>query len=264
VIVNLATSTALVSGQLDRRGVAWVTLNNPRHHNALTMEMFRAIPHLLAELDNDPVARVIVVRGAGGSAFCAGADIRELPDGTGSEFTRTLSEFWEAWRVLSKPVIAMIQGHCVGGGLLLALQADIRLCSDDATFSIPATKLGVGYGLDVVEPVLEAIGPAWTADLLFSARALDATEAHAAGLVNRVLAADEVLTLTEEFADSIAGNAPLAVITAKAAIREARKPENARNRAKVEALVAACFESADYVEGRLAFSEKRAPGFVGR
>lgn len=262
--MDLETGTGLVLGRVDRHGVAWMTLNNPYHHNVLTLEMLRAIPPLLAALDDDPAIRVVVVRGAGELAFCAGADIRELPDGAGGAFPQALAAFWAAWESLSKPAVAMIAGHCLGGGLLLALQADIRLCNADATFSIPAARLGAGYGLDVVEPVLAAIGAARTAELLFSARTLNAGEAHAAGLVNRIVASGDLARLTEELAGTIAGNAPLAVASAKAAIREARRPPGERDRARVEGLVAACLDSADYLEGRLAFTQKRTPVFAGR
>lgn len=261
--MDLATGTDLVSVRVDPRGVASVTLNNPLRHNALTLEMLRAIPPMLAALDV-PSTRAVVVRGAGGAAFCVGANIRELPDSAEGEYAQALAAFWGAWAALSKPVIAAIRGYCIGGGLLLALQADIRLCSDDATFAIPAAKLGVGYGLDVVEPVLQAVGAARTSELLFTARTFDAGEAHAAGLVNRVVPATELDRTTRELTDTVASNAPLAVTTAKAAIREARRPTGERDLAGVAALVAACLQSADYLEGRQAFVEKRAPVFVGR
>jgi enoyl-CoA hydratase len=261
--MDLATGTDLVSARADRRGVASVTLNNPLRHNALTLEMLRAFPPLLAALD-DPSTRAVVVRGAGGAAFCVGANIRELPDSSEGEYARALDAFWGAWATLSKPVIAAIQGYCIGGGLLLALQADIRLCSDDATFSIPAAKLGVGYGVDVVEPVLQAVGAARTSELLFTARTFDAREAYAAGLVNRVVSTSELDRTTQELTDTVAANAPLAVTTAKAAIREARKPPGERDLAGVETLVATCLQSADYLEGQRAFTEKRAPVFAGR
>lgn len=267
--MDVATGTDLVLACVDERGVAWLTLNDPGRHNVISLEMQRAITPLLAAFDADPVIRALVVRGGGESAFCAGANISELPDRTASdgriaEFARTLADFWQAWRDLDKPIVAMIRGHCVGGGLLLALQADVRLCSDDSTFAVPAAKLGAGYGLDVVDPLLEVVGAAWTAELLFSARTLNAKEALSAGFVNRVVTVGELAHATGELATAIASNAPLAVATIKAAIREARKPGEHRDRARVEMLVAACLDSADFLEGKRAFREKRPPVFEGR
>ena len=161
-------------------------------------------------------------------------------------------------------MIAMIRGYCIGGGLLTALQADIRIASDDATFGVPAARLGVGYGFAGVESLVALVGPARTAEILFSARRLPAAEALQIGLVNRVVAADELRDAVEAMARTIRDNAPLTVAACKAAIREVGRPPDRRDLDRVDALVEACFTSEDYREGQRAFLDKRAPHFTGR
>ena len=170
----------------------------------------------------------------------------------------------DAWASLGKPIIAMIRGFCLGRGLLTALQADIRIASDDSQFGIPAARLGLGYPVSGVTALTGLIGPARTAEVLFSARRFSAAEALQMGLVNRVVPADGLRAAALTLADSIAGNAPLTVAAAKAAIRETGKPDGRRDLARVEAMVEACFQSADYREGQRAFAEKRPPAFTGR
>ena len=158
----------------------------------------------------------------------------------------------------------MIRGFCIGGGLLTALQADIRIASDDSQFGIPAARLGLGYGVSGVTALMNLIGPARTAEVLFSARRFPAAEALQMGLVNRVVPAGGLREAVLSLADSIAGNAPLTIAAAKAAIREIGRPDERRDLAGVQAMVEACFRSADYLEGQRAFAEKRPPAFTGR
>jgi enoyl-CoA hydratase/carnithine racemase len=162
-----------------------------------------------------------------------------------------------------KPIIAKISGYCLGGGALLALKADIRICSEDSTFSIPAAKLGVGLRIDSVESVLQVLGASWTAEVLFSARRLDAREAQAAGLVSRVVSTDRLGREVDQLAFAIAANSPLAIRASKVALRELRKPLSQRDVQFVEDLVAVCRESEDHAEGKRAFAEKREPHFRG-
>jgi enoyl-CoA hydratase len=249
--------------------VATVTFNNPGKRNALSVEMRAALPGLLKALNADGDVRVIVMTGAGDKAFASGADISEFGEQRTSPAARaSYDKAWaavnDAWASLDKPVIAMIRGFCMGGGLLTALQADIRIASDDSQFGIPAARLGLGYAVSGVTTLMNLVGPAWTAEILFSAVRFTAAEALRMGLVNRVVPADSLRDTVLSLADSIARNAPLTVAAAKAAIREVGRPDARRDLARVDAMVEACFQSADYLEGQRAFAEKRPPAFTGR
>lgn len=246
-----------------------MTFNNPERHNALSIAMREAICQALPRLDGDPAVRVLVTTGAGERAFMSGADISEFgarrtKAAARADYDSGMAEIGRAWASFSKPIIAMIRGYCMGGGLLTALQADLRYASSDAVFSVPAARLGLGYGLSGVEALRDVVGPAWTAEILFSARRLSADEALLAGLVNRVVEPGSLHETTMELARSIGTNAPLTVAACKAALRELGRPVAKRNTEAVEAMVEACFRSEDYLEGQRAFAEKRAPRFTGR
>jgi len=248
--------------------IATVTFNNPAKRNALSADIRAAIPKVLAALDADDDVRVVVVTGAGDKAFASGADISEFgaqrtaPEDRAA-YDRGQATLVDAWSRVSKPVIAMIRGFCLGGGLLTALQADIRIAAEDSHFGIPAARLGVGYAYSGVTPLIDLIGPARTAEVLFSARRFSAAEALQMGLVNQVVPAEALRETVYGLAEAIAGNAPLTVAAAKAAIREASRPSGERDLARVAALVEACFRSQDYQEGQRAFAEKRPPAFTG-
>jgi len=248
--------------------VAVLTFNNPAKRNALSAEMRAALPGTLAALQADPEIRAVVLTGAGDKAFGSGADISEFGEQRTSpearaRFDQSAAAVGHAWASLDKPVIAMIRGYCMGGGLLTALHADIRIAADDSQFGIPAGRLGLGYGLGGVTPLTSLIGPAWTAEILFSARRFSAAEALQMGLVNRVVPVADLHGQVMDLAARIAANAPLTIAAAKAAIREAGRPAERRDLARVEAMVEACFRSQDYLEGQRAFAEKRSPTFTG-
>jgi enoyl-CoA hydratase/carnithine racemase len=250
-------------------GIGWLTFRNPTRHNALSSSMLADIPRELTIFEADPDVGVVVVHGAGDRAFVSGADISEFGDRrttpeARAEYDATWAQAHNAWENFSKPVIAMIGGYCLGGGLNVALQADIRIAGDNAEFAIPAGRLGLGYGLDGVERLMNVVGPAWAAEMLFSARRFSAKEGLAMGLVNRVVSLDRLGMEVTTLAKSIAENAPLTVRACKAAIREAQREPLAQNRARVAELVDACFRSQDYLEGQRAFMEKRTPRFIGR
>jgi enoyl-CoA hydratase/carnithine racemase len=249
--------------------VATVTFNNPARRNALSAEMLAALPGLLAALNADGDVRVVVVTGAGDKAFMSGADISEFAarrtaPADRAAFDRGQAALSDAWASVDKPVIAMIRGFCLGGGLLTALHADIRVASDDSQFGIPAAKLGLGYAFSGVTALMSLVGPARAAEILFSARRFTAAEALQMGLVNQVVPADDLRETVLGLAEAIAANAPLTVAAVKVAIREASRPAQERDLARVNAMVEACFRSADYLEGQRAFAEKRPPAFTGQ
>lgn len=249
-------------------GIGWMTYNNPARHNAMSYDMQVAVPRILGAFADDPEVHVVVVRGAGERAFVSGADISEFSEkrttvAARADYDDALAAAWASWRTVDKPIIAMIRGYCIGGGLLTAMQADIRIASDDSQFGVPAAKLGLGYAYGGVEQLMALVGPAWTAEILFSARRLDAEEARHIGLVNRVVPVAELESTVRDLAAMIAANAPLTVQACKAAIREARKNPAERDLDAVERMVEACFRSEDYLEGQAAFAEKRPPKFRG-
>lgn len=248
--------------------LAHLIFDNPARLNALTAKMWAAIPRLIADADADPAIRVIVLSGAGGKAFSAGADISEFDNARTGAAVETYDALnhaaFDALLGAEKPTIAMIDGFCLGGGLGIAACCDLRLASETASFAIPAAKLGLGYHPRWVRTLLTLAPPPAVKELLFTGRRHTAAEARAMGLINRVCSVAELETETRTLAATIAANAPLTIRAAKAAIDEMTlKPETA-DIARLEALVKLCFDSADYAEGRRAFGEKRQPQFKGK
>lgn len=249
-------------------GIGWVIYNNPKRLNAVSLEMTEALPVIYDAYEERDDVRVVVLRGAGERAFVSGADISEFEKNRSSEESRRI--FDEKGKIaaarieaFTKPVIAMVRGYCIGGGLMTALKADIRIASDDAQFGIPAARLGLGYGFSGVSPLVDLVGPAAANEILFSARRFSADEALRMGLVNRVVPGSALEPAVLELARTIADNAPLTVRAAKFAIRQCARDPDARDLDGAARLVEACFRSEDYVEGRRAFMEKRRPAFQG-
>jgi enoyl-CoA hydratase/carnithine racemase len=255
--------------RLERDGdIGFVIASNPARMNAFTAGMWKAVPEVIAAAVADPGIRVIVLRGAGTRAFSAGADISEFDSARAGDAAAAYDALNDAaFRALSgcaKPTIAMIHGFCLGGGLAIALCADIRLADDVAEFAIPAAKLGLGYNARWVRPLLAAVPPAKAKEMLFTGRRFKVAEALTIGLVNTAVPAAELETTTRALAGDIAANAPLTVCAAKRTIDELVRNPQTPDLASLDAAVAACFDSQDYAEGRLAFKEKRKPRFQGR
>lgn len=249
-------------------GIGWMTYNNPARLNAMSLDMNLAVPVILDAFANDPDVRVVVVRGAGERAFVSGADISEFGEKrTAPEaravYDKAAADAGAAWSRVDKPIIAMIRGFCVGGGMLTALQTDIRIACEGSQFGVPAARLGLGYGYGGVEKLSQLVGPAWTAEILFSARRLSGEEALRIGLINRLVSVDELEPTVRELAAMIAANAPLTIKACKAALRETQRDAAKRDLGRVSEMVEACFRSQDYLEGQQAFMNKRPPNFTG-
>ncbi len=245
----------------------WLVFNRPDKQNAITQAMWRDIPRLLEQLDRDSQVRVIALRGAGGRAFSAGADIAEfdkLRSGAdaGRNYDAANDAAFQALANAKKPTIAMINGFCLGGGLALALNCDLRLASRNASFAIPAARLGVGYAPRWVHQLVSIVGPAHAKEIFFSGKRFGAQRALAMGLINQMFDAEELETQTGQFMEQIAQNAPLTIRAIKAAIDACAF--YGHDKAHLQHLAEACYDSADFIEGRRAFLQKRKPVFEGR
>lgn len=249
-------------------GIGWLTINQPEKRNAISLAMWDSIASAADDFATDDSVRVVVMHGAGGKAFASGADISEFDrvraDAAAQEaYGRRSGTARHKLENLRKPLIAMIQGFCIGGGYAVALMADLRIASDDSRFGIPAARLGIAYGQHSLERLVALAGPAIAKEILFTGRQLDAAEALACRLVNRVVPAEQLQDVVTALALEIAHNAPLSVEASKVAIDQIAGDPAARDPALVQRLNRACFDSADYSEGRRAFQEKRPPVFAG-
>jgi enoyl-CoA hydratase/carnithine racemase len=249
--------------------VARVLIDNGARRNAFDFSMWRALPSIMRRLDADDAVRVIVLTGAASLPFCSGADISEFStvrasaEG-GRAYEHSNVEAFDALSQVQKPVIAAIAGFCMGGGVGLAAACDLRIAAQDAIFGVPAGRLGVSYPPSAIKYVVAAIGAQNAMDLFFTARRLDAEQAKAAGFLSRILPREGFDAAISEIARGVTANAPLTLRAAKAAIRLAAQLPGAPSLQQCEALSGACFDSADYAEGRKAFLEKREPNFSGR
>ena len=249
--------------------IGWMIFNNPARHNAVSLEMWQAIPKILDDFEADDNVRIIVVAGEGGKSFVSGADISQFEKNRASEedtkiYDRTTEDATNRLSECLKPTIAMIDGYCMGGGVSIAMSCDFRIASDKSRFGVPAAKLGVGYMPHGLKKLLDVVGPAYTKEIFFTARQFSADEALEMGWVNRVLPADQLKGYVEEYAATIGGNAPLTIRAVKKSVMELLKPESERKLEGAIAMVRACFASEDYIEGRRAFMEKRKPQFNAR
>jgi enoyl-CoA hydratase/carnithine racemase len=263
-----ASATERVQTWLDG-STLHIRFNNPARHNALSVDMWEAVPPLLRLAQDDDRVRLVAFSGAGEKAFVSGADISQFEDMRAAREAVTRYEAMAEEALMSihdfpKPTLACIRGWCIGGGVNVAISCDIRIAADDAVFSIPAARLGLGYRYSAMKNLVDLIGPGAAKDLFFTARRIDAAEAKALGLVTRVATVEGLAALLAEYTQALADNAPLTVAAGKAITREILKPSPELDQALCAALIRGCFESADYTEGRTAFMHKRKPVFTGR
>ena len=249
-------------------GIGWITFNAPEKRNAMSLDMWQGLGEILSKLQEEKSLRVLILKGAGDAAFVSGADISEFEEKRSSQRDRDAYEaaFDDALDKLANfatPVVAMIRGYCIGGGLAIALNTDIRIATEHSKFGIPAAKLGLGYGFEAVKTLESIVGPSHAKDILFTARFLEAKEALSIGLVNFMVGSELLEQTVNEYANKIVSNAPLTIRAVKKTVGEVVKDPGQKNPAHIERMVNDCFLSADYQEGRRAFMEKRKPKFTG-
>ena len=249
--------------------IGWMIFNNPLRMNAVTLDMWKAIPQIVEDFEADPEIRVMVLAGAGDRAFVAGADISQFEENrSSSDGVNAYDEIsGRAFSTIAEtrlPTIAMIHGYCIGGGLGIALSCDIRIAADHSTFGIPAAKLGLAYPLQCTHRLVEVVGPSFAKEIFYTARQFTADEALRMGLINRSVDAKDLELTIHTMCAQIAENAPLTMTAEKRIIDELVKEPGNFDRAKCETLAAECFSSEDYAEGRAAFMQKRKPQFKGR
>lgn len=252
-------------------GVGRVVLNRPDKLNAISLAMWQGLHRALVDFANDDEVRVVVVEGAVGDkpAFSAGADISEFADKRGSKeavdaYNATAQAAEHALNSIDKPTIAKIRGYCVGGGLGVALCCDLRIAAQGSRFGIPAAKLGLGYSVSALKPLVDLVGPSAAKEILYTAKRFTAEDAVVMGLINRCVPAGELDAFVNDYASTIVGNAPLTIKAVKHIVREALRDESLCDEALCQRVVDDCYASTDYTEGRTAFMEKRKAVFTGR
>lgn len=254
--------------RVERDGaIGRLIFDNPARRNAIAAVMWRAIPAAVAALGDDERIGCIVLRGEGTTSFAAGADISEFDSlRSGEDAVRQYDGWVEAAQNAlersAKPVIALIHGFCIGGGVEMALACDLRYAGASSQFAIPAARLGVGYGVKGTTRLVATVGHAAAREIMFTGRRYTAQEALSLGLVNRVLPDAELDAYVQRLAEEISHNAPLSIRSSKAIIDRAIVP--AGDFSEGALLAQRCMHSEDYREGRRAFLEKRTARFQGR
>jgi enoyl-CoA hydratase len=249
--------------------IGWLIWNNPDKLNALSPGMPEDALRVIEAYEADPAIKVVIMRGAGRKAFISGADIKSFDKTRADAATaRRAREISGKLRLrllnLEKPLIAMIHGYCLGGGLGMALNADLRFASADAQFSVPAAVRGVAYAPEGLKSLVDLVGPSVAKDIMFSARRMKADEALRIGLINRVVDADELEAVTVAYAETLAANAPLSVRASKYFINQLGLERAERDEARMDAMQREAEGSEDFKEATRSFMEKRKPVFQGR
>jgi enoyl-CoA hydratase/carnithine racemase len=267
-VASLPLSKNKVIAEIDGP-IGWIVFNNPARRNAVSLEMWQAVPEIFDRFEAEAAVRVIVLRGAGDKAFVSGLDISQFADEFSSSQAAARLDALSATanrriRKSPKPTIAMIGGYCIGAGVQIAVNCDLRIAAASATLAITAARLGLGYPVGSLKRLLDLVGPSFAKEIFFTARQFSAAEAERMGLVNRVVPASELESTVRSYGETIAANAPLTIGAIKQSIETLQSRLSDSDFAACERLMKACLDSADYAEGRRAFAEKRKPVFTGR
>ena len=262
----------LTSGlvRAERTGViGWLIWDNPTKLNALSPGMSEDALTVIETYEADPSVKVVVMRGSGERAFISGGDIKSFDQTRADpETARRAREVPNQLRLkmleLEKPLIAMIYGYCLGGGLGMALNADLRFASPDAQFSVPAALRGIAYAPEGLKSLVDLVGPSVAKDIMFSGRKLGAEEALRIGLINRIVDKGELEAATVAYAETLGANAPLSICASKFFINQLGLEREQRDEARMDAMQREAEGSEDFKEATRSFLEKRKPVFQGR
>ena len=262
------STTERVKTRLDGQ-VLHIRFNNPAKHNALSVDMWEAVPPLLERAAQDDNVRMVVFSGEGEKAFVSGADISQFEDMRAAQeavkrYEQMAEAALEGIYEFAKPTLACIRGYCIGGGVNVAISCDIRIATTTSIYSVPASRLGLGYRFSAMRNLTNLVCPGFAKDIFFTGRRLDAAEALRIGLVNRTAEPDKLDDLLAEYTTAITTGAPLTIKAGKHIIREVLRPDSGIDMEVCRGLIRDCFESEDYAEGRKAFMEKRKPVFKGK
>lgn len=246
--------------------VATLTFNRPETRNAMTWQMYETLFETCEKVDQDPSVRVLVITGAGGKSFAAGTDINQfrsfVEPQNAIDYEARIDRVVGRLARVGKPVIAQIQGFCIGGGLAMAMACDLRYCTPESRFAIPSGRLSNCLSMRNYRTMVQLVGPMRAREMMFTARQVPAPEALQIGLVTEVVAAEQLAARVQEVCTSIVNNAPRTLWASKLAINrvlEASAPTDDGHD-----LILGCYMSEDFKEGVDAFLTKRTPQWKGR